>query len=275
MKKNKEKNTLDPLIEQFYNLGLEKDRLKQGIEQLERERILTILKKNLPSAPAEVLDVGGAAGSYAFLLAEQGYEVHLIDPVPLHIEQAREVAKATNVKLASYTVGDGRSIDKDDCSADVVLFLGPLYHLVEYQDRLKALKEAHRILKPNGLLVAAAIPRFAFFIYGIYQGAFLDPTYREIVREDLSSGQHRTTEARYFTTAYLHHPVQLRNEIEESGFKNVSLYSVHGPVWHEEAIEKLKSNREAWESFLSFLEMIEKEESIIGASAHILAIARK
>jgi len=39
-----------------------------------------------------VVDVGGAAGVYAFPLAKQGYEVHLIDPVELHLEQARSRA---------------------------------------------------------------------------------------------------------------------------------------------------------------------------------------
>ena len=57
----------------------------------------------MPSAPAVVLDIGGAAGAYAFPLADQGYEVHLIDPVPLHIEQAQEYAKHTSKQLASST----------------------------------------------------------------------------------------------------------------------------------------------------------------------------
>jgi protein-L-isoaspartate O-methyltransferase len=47
-----------------------------------------LLDRLLPAPPARVLDVGGASGVYASWLSERGYQVHLIDPVPLHREQA-------------------------------------------------------------------------------------------------------------------------------------------------------------------------------------------
>lgn len=77
----KQKSALDLALEKYYNQGSEKDRLT--FCQLEKERTLKILKKAMPPAPAIVLDVGDAAGVYAFPLAEQGSEVHLIDPISL------------------------------------------------------------------------------------------------------------------------------------------------------------------------------------------------
>ena len=56
-------------------------------------------------------------------------EVHLIDAVPLLVSQAAEAARAAAVRLASASVGDARSLDVADDSADAVLLLGPLYHL--------------------------------------------------------------------------------------------------------------------------------------------------
>ena len=248
-----EEFSLDPLIEKYYALGKEKDRLNQGISQLEKDRTFRILKKFLPPAPTVILDVGGGAGAYAFLLAEQGYEVHLIDPVPLHIAQARENEQKTNRQLASCSLGDARKIDKDGNSTDAILYLGPLYHLVDRKDRLRALKEAYRVLKPGGVLIAAAISRFASFMDGVYQGMLVDAKYCEIVQKDLASGQHRSVDAKYFTTAYLHLPGELREEIKECGFHDVSLVAIEGPVWDQRAIENLKRDSKAWERLLSFL----------------------
>jgi ubiquinone/menaquinone biosynthesis C-methylase UbiE len=139
-------------IEAHYLQGGESERLSNEWGELERLRTQAILARHLPSAPAVILDVGGGAGAYAFPLAKQGYEVHLIDPVELHLEQARSYAEASGVSLASITQGDARQLDFPASRADAVLLLGPLYHLVERSDRLQVLLEALRILKPRGVL---------------------------------------------------------------------------------------------------------------------------
>ena len=99
--------------------------------------------------------------------------------------------------------GDARHLDVPSRSADVVLLLGPLYHLVEHSDRLAVLREVHRILTPRGVLFAAAISRFASLIDGLASGFFRDAEFRKIVAEDIASGQHRnpTNHPAYFTTA--------------------------------------------------------------------------
>jgi SAM-dependent methyltransferase len=81
---------LDPDIEAHYGLGEERDRLgaDTDVPSLELVRTRELLERFLPPAPARVLDVGGGAGAYAAWLAARGYSVHLIDPVPLHVEQA-------------------------------------------------------------------------------------------------------------------------------------------------------------------------------------------
>ena len=100
-------------------------------------------KINLPPVPAMIIDAGGGAGAYACWLAVKGYQVHLIDPVTKHVEQARAAsAKQSAHPLASAEIGDARSLQQSDGSADAVLLLGPLYHLVDKEDRLAALREA-------------------------------------------------------------------------------------------------------------------------------------
>ena len=95
----------------------------------------------------------------------------MIDAVDVHLEQARICAAESGVALASITQGVARHLQVPSTIADAVLLLGPLYHLVERSDRLKALQESRRILKPRGVLLAASICRFASLIDGLSGGA--------------------------------------------------------------------------------------------------------
>jgi ubiquinone/menaquinone biosynthesis C-methylase UbiE len=265
-----EKISLDPHIEKYYSEGSEKDRLVT--HKLERARTLQILKKRLPPAPAVILDVGGASGVYAFELAERGYEVHLIDPIAVHIEQAQEIAKNTACPLASYSIGDARQLPAENASADVVLLFGPLYHLIEPADRLKALQEARRVLKPHGHLFAVGISRFASFMDAVHKAVINEKF--SVIQNDFASGVHRKI-SEDFIFAFLHHPSELKQEVEKAGFKNVSLLAIEGPVWEKQILATLEHDEQSWQKLLTLLESIEAEETIMGASAHIMAVARK
>ena len=155
----------------YYARGLERDRLAGGQGALEFTRTQALLERYLPAPPVVVADVGGGPGRYAVWLAERGYRVHLIDPVPLHVGQARAAAGGRpGVALAAAEVGDARALSLSDASADAVLLLGPLYHLPERADRLQALAEARRVCRRGGVVIAAAISRFASTLDGLRAG---------------------------------------------------------------------------------------------------------
>ena len=82
----------------------ERDRLTQGHGVLEFLRTQELLARHLPAPPAHILDVGGAAGIHAFPLGDQGYDVDPIDPVELHVRQAREASAASPAPLRSAEV---------------------------------------------------------------------------------------------------------------------------------------------------------------------------
>ena len=262
-------------VEAHYLESRESERLSGAHGELEWLRTLEILACALPPAPAVIFDIGGAAGAYAFPLSVRGYVVHLIDPVELHLEQAKARSTASGIKLGSITKGDARRLTASSNSANAVLLLGPLYHLVEGSDRLMALREARRILKPQGVLIAAAISRFASLIDGLARRFFSDPEFRKLVASDLATGQHRnpTNQTAYFTTAYFHRPEELATEVQEAGFGDVQILAVEGPVW------SVAHLREAWDdpverkTLMEFLSLIEREPSVHGASAHLVAVA--
>jgi len=268
---------LDEAIQQYYGLGQEQTRLLAPAGELERLRTLDILSRHLPLPPAVICDIGGAAGIYAFPLSERGYRVHLIDPVALHIQQAQAHSARSEISLASMVQGDARAIDMPAGVADATLLLGPLYHLVERADRKVALQEAHRILRPNGLLIAAGISRYASLIDGFSSGFFADEQFREIVKRDLSSGQHRnpTESADYFTTAYFHRPDELRAEIQDADFHDIKVLGIEGPAWGAAAFRSALADVAQRGTLLEMLSAIEDEPSIVGASAHLIAVARK
>ena len=140
-------------ILRYYTDVDEAARLRTSWFQLEHERTRELIRRHLPPPPGRIIDAGGASGVYACWLASLGYEVHLIDPVAKHIEQARAASsQQPDHPLASTELGDARHLPHAENSVDAVLLLGPLYHLVEKEDRIACLREAGRVLRPGGLI---------------------------------------------------------------------------------------------------------------------------
>ena len=259
-----------------YGSGVESGRLAAGAGRIERERTQAIVSRYLPGSPAVVYDIGGGPGTYAAWLLELGYSVHLVDPVPLHVEEA-SLALAGMAGEWSAIVGDARSLPFPDASADSVLLLGPLYHLTERIERIATLCEAYRVLRPGGFVFAAAISRFASLLDGMARNLLDDPDFRPIVERDLAEGRHDnpTNHPSYFTTAFFHQPEELQSEVEEAGFHLDKLCGVEGPTWILPDVSERWSNDARRKLWLELLERVEDEPALLGASAHFLAVGSR
>lgn len=264
----------DDPVNAYYARGLERDRLASGSGALEYARTQVLLQRFLPAPPAVVADVGGGPGRYAIWLAERGYGVHLVDPVPLHVEQARAAAGS---RLASAEVGDARALALPDASADAVLLLGPLYHLAERSDRLRALTEARRACRPGGVIIAAAIARFASTLDGLRGGYLSDPAFAALAADDLKDGRHRnpTGDPAYFTTAYFHRPGELATECVDAGLRPEATLAIEGPGWLLPDLDAWLADSARRAILLDALQRLEAEPSLLGASAHLLVVARR
>jgi ubiquinone/menaquinone biosynthesis C-methylase UbiE len=261
-----------------YSSGYEAGRLNTHSGQLERERTRELLLRFLPEPPARILDIGGGPGGYACWLAQKGYEVHLLDIVPLHVELAIAASlEQPEAPLASATVGDARSLFWESQTAEAVLLLGPLYHLTAKDDRLLALMEAYRVLKHGGILFAVGISRFASMMDGLRMGFLRDTRFAQIVDRDLEDGQHRnpTDEPMYFTDAFFHHPDQLRSEVAGPGFAITGIYGVEGPAWLAQDFDNWWNTPEYRERLLKIARVLESEPTALGISAHLMVVAHK
>jgi ubiquinone/menaquinone biosynthesis C-methylase UbiE len=267
----------DPTIATFYGQAPEETRLEQLPFRLEEIRTRELIQRHAPAPPAIVLDIGGAAGAYSIWLAEAGYTVHLRDAVPRLVAEARRRTTARSHSLASCEVGDARSLDFADASADIILLLGPLYHLIDQADRARALSEATRVLKPGGLAFAAAISRYASALDGLCRDLFRDSRFTAIVEQDLRAGQHRNSTERldYFTTAYFHRPEDLRAEVQAAGLELEGLFGLEGPGWFLPDLADRWADLRRQADLLRLARQFETEPAVLGVSAHLLAVARK
>jgi ubiquinone/menaquinone biosynthesis C-methylase UbiE len=264
------------IINHYTRAGYEDNRLNIGIGRFEYERTKEIIARYLSPERPVILDIGGGTGAYAFWLAEEGYDVHLIDLVPHHIAMAKQKASQRSIRLASMQVGDARFLSFDDACADLVLLLGPLYHITEREERLRALRENARVVRSGGRVLCAAISRFASMLDGFCSHLFDDAAYASIVDRDLLDGQHRSSVTGYFTTAFFHKPAELREEIEAAALTCEKLIGVEGPLG---LINQLNTWLEEGSRYralaLKYTKVVEEEESLLGASFPLLGIAQK
>jgi ubiquinone/menaquinone biosynthesis C-methylase UbiE len=270
--------TPDDEIVAYYTQGLERDRLATGAGALELVRTQRLLERVLRAPPSTIADIGGGPGRYALWLMDRGYRVHLVDPVPLHIDQARAAVPVEHTHLlASADIGDARELMLPDESADAVLLLGPLYHLPEAADRVQALGEARRICRAGGVVIAATISRFASTLDGLRGGYLEDPAFAAVAASDRRDGRHHnpTGNPAYFTTAYFHRPDEIADECRAAGLIHETTLAIEGPAWLLADLEARLSDEGRRAALLDALAGLESERSLLGVSAHLLTVARK
>ncbi|MFE5597452.1 class I SAM-dependent methyltransferase [Streptomyces sp. NPDC056549] len=265
------KSSVRPEIIDFYTRSDEAARLHTtATGALELTRTQELLRRHLPPAPARVLDVGGGPGAHARWLAADGYLVHVVDPVPKHVRQAAALDHVT------AELGDARHLTALTGTYDVVLLLGPLYHLHGKADRLSALTEAARVVRPGGLIAAAAISRYSPLLDYIATTGITEPAIQNGVRDTLDQG--RYAGQRGFTVAYFQTATELCTEVTQAGLTKPTVYGIEGPGWAAvKAIEKYTDTNllgtDMYDAALAAARIADPHPALTDASAHILAIA--
>ena len=259
----------------YYAVGLEDARLSRGSGALERERTQELLARALPPPPAEVADVGGATGVYADFLATAGYCVELVDPVPLHLELARE--RAGDPERFGVWDADARALPFDDRTFDAVLLLGPLYHLGERSDRLRALAEAVRVARPGAVVAAAAITRYTPLLDTLRRGRAADERVFANVESETETGRRVDPDRRTspFPDAYFHLPHELEDELRTSGLDVEGVFGIEGPGWLHPGLEEAWGDPVVRERLLWAARLCERDAALLTLSVHLLGVGVK
>ena len=259
---------LHPHISAYYDEHFDEvDRLSaDAFGRLEMERTKELLSRELPPAPAHILDVGGGPGVYAAWLASLGYLVTLIDPVARHREQAAEHA------TFAVEPGDARTLTAADASADAVLMLGPLYHLPDPGDRARALREANRVVKPGGLIAAAFISR---------QAPILDLASKLRINDDAIHSalkplsRHGSNDFETgFTVAYFHTVDEIREDFRAAGLAEPAIFGIEGPLFPLLSSGLVEDKVDYFEAALRAARLADGHPELLSASAHLLAVTR-
>jgi SAM-dependent methyltransferase len=262
-------------MHEHYLRGEEADRLvTSGHGQLEFERTQEIVLRHLPPPPAVVADIGGGPGRYAVWLAGLAYHVVHRDVVPLHVEQLRVAAAADPVvgRAIDTAIVDARSLDLADGSVDAVLLLGPLYHLARRADRVQALREARRVVRPGGLVFGAAISRWAARYDAVLRLRLYEqvPAMLDAIGPLERTGVIPAFEPGWFT-GYTHRPAQLRAEFTSAGLAVADLVSVECGAFLLPDLRERLADPVARQVIMDSARAVERVPELIGLGTHLLA----
>ena len=277
--------TIDKAVLAYYEEGREYNRLRTDIGLIEFERTKEILLENLPSPPAVIYDIGGAYGEYSWWLASLEYEVHLFDLSETNIKLSKELAEEyPGCSLAASEVCDARKVPRADNSADAVLLMGPLYHIIDYCERIRALKECCRLLKPGGVIFSAALTPFSVLldkltVYSPGGGSYLEnPDFLAMVDRELNDGCHLNPNKEVYAglgSSHLHTAKALKAELEAGGFSKTVVHGVMGDAWLANNIDELWKNEKSRNVLMTTVRLLDTHEEIIGLSGHLLAVSSR
>lgn len=261
-------------IASFYNSDPEKEHGRLIQHQLEYDLTWRYLNQYLPSQ-GSILEIGAATGRYTLELAKRGYKLTAVDVSAVLIERCmKRIADQGLEKQVHFIVTDARNLDgvmEEDF--DIVLLMGPLYHLVVEADRKKALKEASDRLRTGGILFSSFISRV-----GIMSDLMKDNSgwieNQEEVRSVLERGKSPDDFPRGGFLGYFAKVSEIAPLHEAIGFETLEVAGIEPVISaDDESYNKLQGKqRQLW---LDLLYEISSEESILGASRHILYIGRK
>lgn len=257
----------EEILKSIYGNYDEETRLARSRHgQLEYMTTMHYIHQLVPSG-SKVLEVGAGTGRYSVSLAKEGYDVTALELVEHNLKILR--CNAAGLQgIVSYQ-GDATDLSAfTDNSFDAVLLLGPMYHLYEKADQHKALDEAIRVTKPDGIIMTAFIS-----IYEIMYVNYLSGNFREGMEENYDANyQVKHFKEQGFTGFDI-------NEFEElfraKPIQKIALAGTDSILELAERTSNFQMSDEDFRLFAEYhLRTCEKRE-LLGSQTHLLYICRK
>ena len=267
---------IEAAVQELYDSASEREWQRMDRHRTEFAVTWRVLAEHLPPPPARILDCGGGPGRYAIELARQGYEVTLFDLSPGNLALARAKADEAGVSFTAIVQGTATDLSCfDDASFDVVLLMGPLYHLLEEHERFSAVAGVKRVVRPGGLVFAAFITRYAAHRWA----AANEPTWivddPEAAQTLLDTGRLPVRPLRPGGfIGYFAHPDEVVPLIRRAGLEVQAMLGVDALVSQiEDGVNQLTGD--AWERWADLSTRVASDPVLFGAAEHLLVLARR
>lgn len=269
---------MSKVVSKFYNDYPEKEwvRLDQPYQKIEFTSTIKLIKKYFPKK-GNVCDIGSGPGRYALELLKQGFHVTLVDISKELIQIAKEkIAEQKYEKSAEFICSDAKDLSYlQSDHFDALLIMGPLYHLLRKADRMKVLKEAYRLLKPQGVAIIAYLNSWGVLRYGLdrFSSLYNDKDFlHRFLGEVIIEGSFEN-----FTECYFSTPSNALQEIENAGFNLISQSGVEGFAGGMKNIicQLAEKHPQAYENVLEMIAETSELKQFRDTAEHIHFIVRK
>ena len=253
-------------LEQYYNKFNEEKRLSSRHGQVEYITTMKYIHKYLEDMPqAAILDIGAGTGRYSVALAQEGYDVTAVELVKYNLG----ILKSKNSSVKAYQ-GNALNLKRfADESFDMTLLFGPMYHLYTKEDKQKALAEAKRVTKPNGIILVA----YCMNEYCVLTYAFKEGHIRECLQKDrLTEDFHSSAEAKDLYDYVRIEDIDALNEA--AGLKRIQIISPDGAANYMRPVLNAM-DEETFSLFIQYHLATCERADLIGAGAHTVDILRK
>lgn len=253
-------------LEKHYNKFNEDKRLTRRHGQVEYITSMKYIHQYLEAMQTpRILDVGAGTGRYSVALAKEGYDVTAVELVKYNLGILKK--KGSSVKAYQ---GNALKLSRFEAeSFDMTLLFGPMYHLYNFEDKLKALKEAKRVTRTGGIILVA----YCMNEYGVLTYGFRENNVKACLEDGrLNSEFHCVSEEK---DLYDYVRLEDINKLDEAaGLTRIQIISADGPADYMRSVLNAM-DEDTFQLFIEYhLSTCERPE-LLGAGAHTLDILRK
>lgn len=252
-------------LEKYYNKFNEEKRLGSRHGQVEFITSMKYIHKYLEEMPnAKILDIGAGTGRYSVALANEGYDVTAVELVKYNLGILKQ--KGSTVKAYQ---GNALNLKRfSDESFDLTLLFGPMYHLYTFEDKLKAISEAKRVTKQNGVILVA----YCMNEYCVLTYAFKERHIKECMKEGrLTEDFHSVSESEDLYDYVRIEDIDRLNEA--AGLERIKIISPDEPANYMRPVLN-EMDEESFKLFIEYHFSTCERQDLIGAGAHTLDILR-
>ena len=254
-------------LEAYYNKFCEEKRLTRRHGNVEYITSMKYIHKYLKEMPqdAKILDVGAGTGRYSVALSNEGYDVTAVELVKYNLGILKQ--KRSTVKAFQGTALNLKRFE--DNSFDMTLVFGPMYHLYSFEDKVKALSEAKRVTRQDGIILVA----YCMSEYSIVLHEFKDNYIKESIKVGKVNADFRVTPKPEDLYDYVRLE-DINSYNEAVGLERIQIVAADGPAnYMRQTLNAM--DEETYDLFIQYhLSTCERPE-LLGASAHTLDILRK